>query len=145
MLFLKDSLKTRKLQDLVQPELLEEIQFDTPECVKIDGGALTFASPLEIRPSDDPEDKSSITGIQIENVRTVSTENTFFHKTNKGKRCLKRKRYFSEDSFEDQDCDDMFFFKSLLPFVKRLTEDQKLMFRMNVQQMLYNELYRQEN
>lgn len=139
MYFIKDTLRTRRgapERDAPLPTT-ETVIEGLGDVIKTERESLT-SSPCPL--IDDNETKDT-PNIVIENVASLSHESDV--DTTNDKRGIKRKKWTSEeqnDSIEDQD-DDMLFFRSLLPFVRKLDQDKKLLFRMNVQEMLYNQLY----
>ncbi|XP_044258958.1 uncharacterized protein LOC123007628 [Tribolium madens] len=141
MYFIKDLLRTRRAPDAAPPNSSSETSEIVSQTIKTEKDSVTF-SPSRL--TDDNESKEA-SNIVIQSVRSLQTESEDVDTTNEQiiKRRFKRK-WFNEEQTEgneeDQD-DDLLFFRSLLPFVKELDQDKKLLFRMNVQQMLYDQLY----
>ncbi|EEZ98409.1 uncharacterized protein LOC103315139 [Tribolium castaneum] len=135
MYFIKDILRTRRAPDPELPTASPEITEVANETIKTEKDSVTYS------PSRLTDDASNIV---IENVTSLHADSDV-DTTNEqiDQRGVKRK-WFKEEQTEgnedDQD-DDLLFFRSLLPFVKKLDQDKKLLFRMNVQQMLYDQLY----
>jgi hypothetical protein len=135
MYFLKDILKTRRLTDGDDGPDNSEGLAD----VKVEPDSEITFSPNPLADNDTNH------GIVIENVTSLRPQSEEVNTTQeqKSRRGAKRKRSHdgdNADSDEEQD-DDLLFFRSLLPFTRKLDQDKKLLFRMNVQQMLYNQLY----
>ncbi|KAJ3628242.1 hypothetical protein MTP99_015560 [Tenebrio molitor] len=136
MYFLKDILKTRRLTEGDDGADNSEGLAD----VKVEPD-----SEITFSPNPLADDNDTNHGIVIENVTSLRPQSEEVNTTQeqKSRRGAKRKRSHdgdNADSDEEQD-DDLLFFRSLLPFTRKLDQDKKLLFRMNVQQMLYNQLY----
>lgn len=139
MLFIKDVLKTRKLHDVAEPSSSITDDFPTEHIVKTETelSADRNMDDDDDDNIDDNEDRNS----GVESLRSLHVEEEKVDSTDTYQ--SKRKRICEDSHVEsdDEPDDDLLFFRSLLPFTKKLNLNKKLLFRMNVQQMLYNELY----
>ncbi|RZC40737.1 uncharacterized protein BDFB_004026 [Asbolus verrucosus] len=140
MLFIKDILKTRKLRDLLEPGMSNPDEFmdGSGETIKIEPD-MSF-SPIRLTENAE-ENKPTFENISPlqPQIQDIDTTNNYPYRRGL-KRRFDEEDIKTENNDEGQD-DDLLFFRSVLPFVKRLDQDKKLLFRMNVQQILYNHLY----
>lgn len=139
MLFLKDVLKTRRPLDFDESSDSITKSILTEEIVKIEPEIFIEKNIVQDDDDDyDNDDNKSVADSPhpLDDEEEVDVDST---ETYQGK----RKRLCEDNHVESDDDpdDDLLFFRSLLPFTKKLNANKKLLFRMNVQQMLYNQLY----
>ena len=139
MYFLKDILRTRRVNDFPDGPTTSEIAETLNENVKIENDSEIAYSP-SANIEEETENSSNFVIGNVTSLHPQSDDADTTHEHTMKRVAKKRKSESGEGNDDDQD-DDLLFFRSLLPFVKRLDQDKKLLFRMNVQQMLYNQLY----